>query len=120
VPALAVAGGRDVGLRLIGLAAEALRAHETISGNEPARIKEAASAAVESDLRRATMSEASGSGMDRISRMLGDEETTTKRLVAHSDNRRLEILTILPALGVDLDLSSVSQSLDSRSRLGPA
>jgi hypothetical protein len=38
-------------------------AHETMSGNEPARISEAASAAVESDLRRATMSEGSRSGM---------------------------------------------------------
>ena len=34
----------------------ALSAHETMSGNEPARISDAASAAVESDLRRATMS----------------------------------------------------------------
>jgi hypothetical protein len=41
----------------------ALSAHETMSGNEPARISDAASAAVESDLRRATMSEGSGSGM---------------------------------------------------------
>jgi hypothetical protein len=39
-----------------------------MSGNEPAGMREAASAAVESDLRRATMSEGSGSGMDRISR----------------------------------------------------
>jgi hypothetical protein len=39
-----------------------------MSGNEPARIRDAASAAVESDLRRVTMSEGSGSGMDRISR----------------------------------------------------
>jgi hypothetical protein len=46
----------------------ALRAHETMSGNEPARIRDAASAAVESDLRRVAMSEGSGSGMDRISR----------------------------------------------------
>ena len=46
----------------------ALSAHETMSGNEPARIRDAASAAVESDLRRATTSEGSGSGMDRISR----------------------------------------------------
>jgi hypothetical protein len=41
----------------------ALSAQETISGNEPARISDAASAAVESDLRRATMSEGSGSGV---------------------------------------------------------
>jgi hypothetical protein len=33
-----------------------LRAHETMSGNEPARICDAASAAVESDLKRATTS----------------------------------------------------------------
>jgi hypothetical protein len=39
----------------------ALRAHETMSGNEPARISDAASAAVESDRRRATMSKGSGS-----------------------------------------------------------
>jgi hypothetical protein len=45
----------------------ALRAHETMSGNAPARIRDAASAAVESDLRRATMSEGSGSGMGKIS-----------------------------------------------------
>jgi hypothetical protein len=45
----------------------ALSAHETMSGNEPARIRDAASAAVESDLRRVTMSEGSGSGMDRLS-----------------------------------------------------
>jgi hypothetical protein len=45
----------------------ALSAHETMSGNEPARISEAASAAVESDLRRATTSEGSGSGMGKIS-----------------------------------------------------
>jgi hypothetical protein len=45
----------------------ALRAHETMSGKEPARIRDAASAAVESDLRRETMSEGSGSGMDMIS-----------------------------------------------------
>jgi hypothetical protein len=43
----------------------ALSAHETMSGNEPARISDAASAAVESDLKRATMSEGSGSRMDR-------------------------------------------------------
>jgi hypothetical protein len=43
-------------------------AYETMSGNEPARIRDVASAAVESDLRRAIMSEGSGSGMDRISR----------------------------------------------------
>jgi hypothetical protein len=35
--------------------------------NEPARIRDAASAAVESDLRRATTSEGSGSGMGKIS-----------------------------------------------------
>jgi hypothetical protein len=39
-----------------------------MSGNEPARIRDAASAAVESDVRRATMSAGSGSGMDRISK----------------------------------------------------
>jgi hypothetical protein len=33
-----------------------------MSGNEPARIRDAASAAVESDLRRSTTSEGSGSG----------------------------------------------------------
>jgi hypothetical protein len=42
-----------------------LSAHATMSGNEPARIRDAAS--VESDLRRATMSEGSGSAMGRIS-----------------------------------------------------
>ena len=41
----------------------ALIAHKTRSGNEPARTSAAASAAVESDLRRATTSEGSGSGM---------------------------------------------------------
>jgi hypothetical protein len=46
----------------------ALKAHETMSGNEPARISDAAGAAVESDRRRATMPDGSGSGMDRISR----------------------------------------------------
>jgi hypothetical protein len=46
----------------------ALGAHETMSGNEPARIRDAASAAVESDLKRATMSEGSGSGMDGVSK----------------------------------------------------
>jgi hypothetical protein len=39
-----------------------------MSGNEPARIRDAASAEVESDLRRTTTSEGSGSGMGRISR----------------------------------------------------
>jgi hypothetical protein len=39
-----------------------------MSGNEPARTSDAASAAVESDLRRATMSEGSGSGMGKISK----------------------------------------------------
>jgi hypothetical protein len=43
----------------------ALIAHETRSGNAPATISAAASAAVESDLRRATTSEGSGSGMRR-------------------------------------------------------
>jgi hypothetical protein len=52
--------------------------------------------------------------------VLGDEETTRKRFVAQPDKSRFEIATILRALGADLDLSSVSQSLDSRSRLGPA
>src|SRR6516164_11423162 len=42
------------------------RAPDTMSGNEPARIRDAASAAVESDLRRAIMSDGSGSGMDRF------------------------------------------------------
>jgi hypothetical protein len=54
----------SVGALLFGslsLTLNALRAHETMSGNEPARISDAASAAVESDLRRATMSEGSGS-----------------------------------------------------------
>jgi hypothetical protein len=46
----------------------ALSAHETMPGDEPARISEAASAAVESDLRRATMSEGRGSGIGGISR----------------------------------------------------
>jgi hypothetical protein len=59
--------GRDAGLRLLPLA-EAFSAHETMSGNEPARIKAAASAAVGSDLKRATMSEGSGSGMGRTYR----------------------------------------------------
>jgi hypothetical protein len=70
-----LAAGLDFGARLfwppsvgmLGLSSplllNALRAHETMSGNEPARISEAASAAVESDLRRATMSEGRGSGM---------------------------------------------------------
>jgi hypothetical protein len=49
------------------LPSNALSAHETMSGNEPARIRDAASAAVESDLRRETMSEGSGSGMGGIS-----------------------------------------------------
>ena len=45
---------------------------------------------------------------------LGDEETTIKRFVAHTDNGRLEILAILRALRADLDLFSASQSLDDR------
>jgi hypothetical protein len=55
-------------LTLLSFAPNALRAHETMSGNEPARMRDAASAAKESDLRRATMSAGSGSGMDRISK----------------------------------------------------
>jgi hypothetical protein len=47
----------------VSLTPNALSAHESMSGNEPARIRDAASAAVESDLRRATTSEGSGSGM---------------------------------------------------------
>src|SRR6516164_7578147 len=50
----------------LSFAPNALRAHETMSGNEPARIRDAANAAVESDLRRETMSEGSGSGIGRI------------------------------------------------------
>ena len=50
----------------LSLTLNALRAHETMSGNEPARISDAASAAVESDLRRATTSEGRGSGIGRI------------------------------------------------------
>jgi hypothetical protein len=52
-------------LSLLSFAPHALSAHEKMSGNEPARIRDAASAAVESDLRRATMSAGSGSGMDK-------------------------------------------------------
>jgi hypothetical protein len=52
----------------LSLTLNALKAHATISGNEPARIRDAASAAVESDLRRATTSEGSGSGIGRTSR----------------------------------------------------
>ena len=48
----------------LSLTLNALSAQETMSGKEPARISDAASAAVESDLRRATMSEGSGSGLD--------------------------------------------------------
>jgi hypothetical protein len=62
---LPAAGTLTFGSSLLLL--NALSAHETMSGNEPARIRDAASAAVESDLRRATMSEGSGSGMGKIS-----------------------------------------------------
>jgi hypothetical protein len=40
--------------------------------------------------------------------VFGDEETTIERFVAHMENSRLEILTILPALGADFDLPCVS------------
>jgi hypothetical protein len=69
MPALAVAIGAGTlafGSSLLLL--NALSAHETMSGNEPARIRDAASAAVESERSRATMSEGSGSGMDRMLR----------------------------------------------------
>jgi hypothetical protein len=45
---------------------------------------------------------------------LGAEETTIKGFVAHSGKGRLEIFTILRALGADLNAPSVSQSLDNR------